>query len=267
MTSTNADFTASLDRLRAEGDTLENIVAKLTEEQWLTPTPAPGWSIAYQIAHLAWTDEAALAALSGDEGFAPYLRQAMANPTGLVDETAATGAQAPTDELLARWRTGREKLAAALEQADPQARYPWFGPPMKARSLTTARIMETWAHGQDVVDALGVTRPQSQALRDVAHLGVITRDFTYRNNGLEPPTTPLRVELSGPHGETWEWGPAQATDCVSGSALDFALLVTQRREPEQVNLSVTGSEAATWVAIAQAFAGPPTKADRAPHSR
>ena len=55
----------------------------------------------------------------------------------------------------------------------------------------------------------------------------------------------------------WTWGPADAADRVSGTALDFCLLVTQRRHRDDLALAVDGEAAQHWMAIAQAFAGPP----------
>jgi hypothetical protein len=44
---------------------------------------------------------------------------------------------------------------------------------------------------------------------------------------------------------------------VTGPALDFCLLVTQRRHRDDLALETTGDDAAHWLTIAQAFAGPP----------
>ena len=123
--------------------------------------------------------------------------------------------------------------------------------------MATARIMETWAHGQDVVDALGIEREPTGRIRHVAHLAVRTRDFAYMINGLTPPTEPFRVELTGPGGELWTWGPEEATQRVTGAALDFALLATQRRHRDDCDVRAEGAEAQRWLEIAQAFAGPP----------
>ena len=128
---------------------------------------------------------------------------------------------------------------------------------MSARSFITARLMETWAHGQDVVDALGAERPPTDRLRHVAHIGVGARPFSYVANGREPNPAPVRVELVAPSGDEWTWGPDDAADRVSGPALDFCLLVTQRRHRDDVDLTVQGAAADEWIGIAQAFAGPP----------
>lgn len=253
-------------RLRRESQTLENLVRDLPDEKWRQPTPAVGWTIAHQIAHLHWTDLAALTSLREPERFDDYRRQA-AESQQHIDEAAEQGAQLEISKLFSRWQATRETLAEALEQADPTARFPWFGPSMKALSMVTARIMETWAHGQDVATTLGATWSATEALKDIGHLGIATREFTYRNNELEPPTTPMYVELTGPQNQAWTWGDPEAENRVTGSAWDFALLVTQRAELSELDLQITGEDAATWASIAQAFAGAPKAEVRARQAR
>jgi uncharacterized protein (TIGR03084 family) len=251
----------TVDRLRAEGEALDVLVAPLAERDWRRFTPAAGWTIAHQIAHLQWTDEVAILALRHPETLAAIVRRAVAEPA-LVDDEAAQRARLDPANLLDRWRRGRAELARALRDAPSDTSVPWFGPPMRPRSMATARLMETWAHGQDVADALGVRREPTGRLRDIAHLGVRTRDFAYRINQLEPPADEFRVELTGPDGEDWAWGPAGAHQRVAGPAEGFCLVVTQRRELGDVDLTVTGEEAARWLTIAQAFAGPPKSVAR-----
>jgi uncharacterized protein (TIGR03084 family) len=240
--------------LRAEGDELDAIVAGLGPEGWSTPTPAPGWTIAHQIAHLAWTDDAALLALTDPDAFADLQRAAATDLTAVVEAGARQGAEGTPAELLDRWRDGRERLRARLGEA--AGRVPWIGTTMSPASMASARIMETWAHGTDVADALGVERAPTARLRHVAHLGVATRDFAYAVHGRPAPPEPFRVELTAPDGTTWAWGPDGHPADVAGPALDFCLLVTRRRN--RADLRLTAAERAEqWLQIAQAFAGPP----------
>ena len=235
---------------------LDALVADLDVGGWARPTPAEGWTVAHQIAHLAWTDEVALLAATRPGDFAIEVELATVDPLGHADRRAEEGVTAPPAQLLARWREGRERLADALRPAPEGTRLPWFGPPMGPRSMATARLMETWAHGQDVADALGVRREPTDRLREVCHLGVRTRDFAYVITDRVPPQTPFRIELTAPAGGVWTWGDASTGDVVTGPAEDFALVVTQRREVEDTDLVATG-EAAHWLTFAQAFAGAP----------
>ena len=242
--------------LAAEGAGLDALVTSVPEGGLRAQTPADGWTIAHQIAHLAWTDRIALLAATDAERFAAAVQAAAADPAGFVDRAAAEGAAEPPAMLLTDWRTGRADLLAALRAVPAGTKLPWFGPPMSAVSMATARLMETWAHGHDVADALGVTRFPTARLRHVAHLGVRTVGFAFAvHNRPAPPE--FRVELTGPDDAVWTWGPDTAEDRVTGPALDFCLLVTQRRHPDDLHLTVTGEHATEWVPIAQAFAGPP----------
>ncbi|MPY96972.1 MAG: TIGR03084 family protein [Actinophytocola sp.] len=253
------ELSAVLADLAAESEELDQVVAGLSDEQWALDTPAAGWTIAHQIAHLAWTDQQASLAASKPDVFMSELERVAAetDPTALVDDAANAGAKRSPAELLAAWRQGRAELRDALATVPEGTKVPWFGPPMSPASMATARIMETWAHGQDVYDALGVTREPTARLRHVAHIGVRTRDFAYAVNGMVAPTEPFRVELTGPEGDTWTWGPEDATQRVTGDGLEFCLLVTQRRHRADTTLTAEGADADTWLSIAQAFAGPP----------
>jgi uncharacterized protein (TIGR03084 family) len=161
------------------------------------------------------------------------------------------------ERLLADWRSTRSELHAALRTVPEGRKLAWFGPPMSAASMATARLMETWAHGLDVADALGARVAPSARLRSIAHLGVRTRDFAFTVHGLTVPADPFRVELCAPDGTVWAWGPEDAGQRVSGSALDFCYLVTQRRPRGELDIAAVGPDAETWLGIAQAFAGPP----------
>jgi uncharacterized protein (TIGR03084 family) len=180
-----------------------------------------------------------------------------------ADRAAAEWAQRPPAALLDIWRGGRGRLAAALKVVPDGTKLPWFGPPMSATSMATARLMETWAHGRDVADALGVALPLTDRIRQVAHIGVRTRDFAYLVRDRAAPAGPFRIELTGPSGAVWTWGPDDAAQRVTGPAVDFCLLVTQRRHRADLALRADGHEADEWLDIAQAFAGPPG-AGRAP---
>ena len=243
--------------LRAESDELDAIVADLPAERWAAATPAAGWTIAHQIAHLLWTDRVALTAVTDEAGFGEVLAEAAKDPTGFVDAGAEELAALPPTELLADWRQTRARLHEELLAVADGRKLPWFGPPMSAPSMATARLMETWAHGLDVADTLGVKRPATARLRSIAHIGVRTRDFAFSINGLAPPAEPFRVELRAPDGSVWEWGPGDAAQRVTGTAEDFCMLATQRRPRADLDVHADGPEAEKWLSIAQAFAGPP----------
>ena len=262
-------MTDLLDGLLTDLDTetadLRAVVADLddsTGRGWRTPTPAPGWSVAHQVAHLAWTDHAAVLAaraVTDRAGWDAMVADALGapEPEAFVDRAADQLADQPPADLLATWDRAHDDLTAALRTHPAGEKMPWFGPPMSAASMATARFMETWAHGLDVRQALGVATEPNDRVRHVAHLAVRTRGFSYANRGEEPPTSELRVELTAPTGETWAWGPEDAEQRVTGPAYDLARLATQRAHRDDTDLVATGADADHWLDIAQCFAGPP----------
>ncbi|MFD4689121.1 TIGR03084 family metal-binding protein [Streptomyces sp. NPDC058463] len=257
MSDASAVTAAVLEDLRQESDELDLLVAGLSAEGWAGPTPADGWTVAHQIAHLNWTDEVALIAVTEPDAFAAEVDRAVADPETFVDQAASERvALLPPDALLVQWREDRALLHTALRDAPAGARFPWYGPPMSVASMATARLMETWAHGQDVADALGVTRKPTARLRHVARIGVRARDYAYFVRGEQPPAEPFRVELEGPDGELAIHGPEDAAQRVTGPLLDFCLLVTQRAHRDDLALHAVGADAERWLDIAQAFAGP-----------
>ncbi len=248
--------------LAHEGDWLDGLLADLPDQEWRSATPAAGWDVATTIAHLAWTDECAILAArsstpEGKREWDELVTQALEDPEGFVDaEALELGRTASPAGLLARWRTSRQELARTLTELPAETRMPWFGPPMSPTSMATARYMETWAHGLDVAHALGLTVERHDRVRHVVHIGVRTRDFAHVNAGEEPPGEEFRVELRAPSGETWTYGPEAAPQRVTGSAWDFAVLVTQRGHRDDLDVHADGAQADHWLDIAQAFAGP-----------
>jgi uncharacterized protein (TIGR03084 family) len=253
----NALLEAVLADLAAEAAELEALVVDLDEASWRLPTPAAGWDVATQVAHLAWTDEAALAAATDKEAWDALVLEALADPDHAVDTAALAGGAVPPGDLLDRWRTGRSALAAALRAYPDGQKMPWYGPPMSPTSMATARFMETWAHGLDVRAALDVAPAVTDRVRHVAHLGVRTRRFSFAARGLEAPAEEPWVSLTAPSGQVWTWGQEDAAETVTGPAYDFCLLVTQRVHRSDTALVAVGPGADAWLDVAQAFAGPP----------
>jgi uncharacterized protein (TIGR03084 family) len=248
-------LTQVLADLEAEGDRLEQLVAGLDDDGWHTPTPAPGWDVATQVAHLAWTDEVALKAATDKAAWDAVVLEAIADPEGYVDAQALALAREP--DLMPRWRRARADLRAALVAMPQGEKMPWFGPPMSPTSMATARLMETWAHSLDVHEALGADVEDTDRIRHVAHLGVRTRNFAFSVHGLEAPAEEFRIDLASPSGDVWSWGPEDAAQTLTGSAGDFCRLVTQRVHRADTDLVASGADVDRWLDVAQAFAGQP----------
>lgn len=258
------DLADLLKDLLDEQASLDEVVARLNDRDWDLPTPSPRWSVTDQVGHLRYFDRAAALAVRDPEAFSAEARRLM--EASLVSETSGDDftlgefRQLAPAERLERWRQGRAELAEAAGTLGERDRVRWYGPSMGAKSFVTARLMEAWAHGTDVCDAVGAHRRPTRRLRHIAQLGCITRAWTFLNRGEPAPSGDVRVQLTAPTGDTWTWGDAGAAgdDAVTGPALDFCLVVTQRRHVDDTALEVTGEHAADWLSKAQAFAGPPT---------
>ena len=239
---------------------LDTVVSNLSDEQWRLPTPSPRWTVADQIGHLTYFDESAAIAITDPEKFTSLLHELLEiQDTNLAEDySLATYREMNAEELLSSWRQGRRNLTLAAQTLSNEERVLWYGPSMGSKSFLTARLMEVWAHGQDILDALNLERTSTDRLRHIAQLGFITRNWAYINRGLAPVEEPIFVTLSSPSGEVWEFGTQNDTNTVAGSALDFCLVVTQRRNIANTELTVIGQTAIEWLSIAQAFAGPPT---------
>ncbi|MEU4397177.1 TIGR03084 family metal-binding protein [Micromonospora orduensis] len=248
--------TSVYDDLIADGDDVEALVTGLSPDQWSTATPAPGWTVKHQIAHLAFVSHLAALSATEPDAFAAHVADAKRDFQAAVNNALTAYMVLPTDALVDRWRQERNTAAKALAAVDPAGTVPWLVTPLPPSVLAAAGMMELFGHGQDIADALGRTRELTDRIGHLAWFGFRTRDFGYQAHGLTPPDEEFRVELTGPSGVVWEFGPADATQRVTGPAEDFALLVSRRRHRADLRLIAEGAEADRWLDVAQAYRGP-----------
>jgi len=250
-----------LSDLESEYAALDVLVAGLPEDRWASSTPFAGWTVQDEISHLAFFDGAAVLAMRDPAAFRKQAASFPADET-VFEVTLNRGRGMAPAALLAWWRLERSSLLEILDGREAKDRIPWFGPPMSVRTLATARLMETWAHGQDIVDAQGLERPAADRLRHIAQLGYMTFGWSFSCRNIDPPDKVIRLELAAPGGDIWVWGPGEADETLRGTAEDFCLVVTQRRHPYDTGLNWDGPATEQWLLCAQAFAGPPARGPR-----
>jgi uncharacterized protein (TIGR03084 family) len=251
------------DDLEAETAALVAVVGDLTEEQWRAPTVAEGWDSHETILHLGAADWFAHLTLTDPAAFAVAHGRLSGGDISLNDLVGAE-VQALSGADLWRWfLDGRAAMIDALRRLGPKDRIAWIGPEIGARSMATGRLMETWTHSHDLADTFGVGYPQTDRLRNIAHLGFVTRAFSYVNQGLAPPAEPVRVELTAPSGDVWAWGPEDATDRVTATAYEFCKVLTRRQPLAESAVEAHGPLAVEWMEIAQPWIEPPRISDRA----
>jgi uncharacterized protein (TIGR03084 family) len=242
--------------LTAEVAALALVVDPLDDASLRLPTPADGWNVADQLGHLAAFDDHGARAITDPDGFRAEVAELQAAGANPVQDAVALGRTMEPSAVRTWWVDASARMRHAASALSAAQRLPWYGPDMGALSFVTARLMETWAHGQDVRDALGLEPLATGRLRHVVDLGVRARPYSYVVRGLEVPAAAVRVEALAPDGTVWAWGPEDAEDRLSGTSLDLALLLTQRRHLIDLSVEVTGPVASEWAGIAQAYAGP-----------
>jgi uncharacterized protein (TIGR03084 family) len=243
--------------LAAESDELIAVLEPLTETVWTIPTKCAPWTIKDQVSHLAWNDEATVFALTQPEQFLDAKPNTMEGIQQMVDQVILDHHERTGDDLLAWFRTARSDMLDAFAGRDPRARMPWYGPEMSLVSKLTARFMETWAHGYDVLEALGVKKKPTDRARHVVFLGLQALPNTFTTRGLHVPTEPIRIDAISPSGELLQFGHPDASNVVRGDLHELALVVTQRLHVDDTTITTVGPVARQWLSIAQAFAGPP----------
>jgi len=242
------------DDLTAEHASLAALLELAGEDGFTIPTPAEGWSIGDQIAHLWFFDVRARWSMVEPERFAADLQQMMSNAG--IDEAIVVGRTMAPAQLRSVSVDEAARFVESARSVAPSSRVPWYGPAMSARSSASARLMETWAHGQDVADALGVERVATSRVQHIARLAVRARPYAYAVHRRELPASGVSVILDAPDGGRWEWIDESSDDVIRGSAVDFCLVSVQRRHADDTDLVADGPLAREWLSIAQAFAGP-----------
>ena len=245
---------------RDEADALFALLDPLDDSDWERETQFKRWTLNDIVAHLHMADYAADLSLKGGDEFAAFGRRMaeLSRTTSRnIDATHAWLGGLKNRELLTRWSTFYREMADRFAAADPKQRVKWFGPDMSVLSSISARLMETWAHGQALYDLFGKIRRDTDRIKNIVIIGINTFSWTFANRRLEPPGVRPNVRLTAPSGAIWEWPQPNSDDLIEGTAVEFCQVVAQTRNIADTSLKVAGGTATAWMAIAQCFAGPP----------
>ena len=245
---------------RAEADELHKLLVTLREPDWERPTQFKSWTVNDIVRHLHESDLIAAASVAGPEPFERMRAEFQAlrdSKNSRLQATRHHMGHLTGQRLLQRWAAQMADLCDQLSALPPDRRLTWYGPDMGVRMFTTARQMETWAHGQAIYDLMGVERQSSDRLRNIAEIGVRTYGWTFANRGIPVPGPAPYVRLAGPSGGVWEWNDPSSGNSIEGDALAFCQVVTQVRNVADTGLTATGDPARQWMDLAQCFAGPP----------
>lgn len=244
---------------REEGQALYRVLDTLSAADWHRPTLFKAWTVNDVIQHIHAGDLNAMLSATDPAGFMALradIEAQRASGLSRVEETRQRLNNIAGPALLKRWMASLEELCDVLGAMDPKERLKWVARDMGVRMFTTARQMETWAHGQAIYDLLGKDREASDRIKNIAVIGVRTFGWTFANRDQPVPPNPPYVRLQAPSGVVWEWNEP-SNESVEGDAVAFCQVVTQTRNVADTNLTVTGATAQRWMEIAQCFAGPP----------
>ena len=236
---------------------LHDLLSDARADRFDKPTLFKSWTINDILRHLHFWNRMAMYQLTDEERLASLLK--------IVLSGTKTMREVETDELdglsgaalLSAWREGVDATADVYTTSDPKQRLKWAGPSMSARSSITARLMETWAHGQAIYDDFGVERHNTDRIENIVVLGVNTFGWTYKVRGEEPPGPAPYVALAAPSGAVWTYGEENDDERIEGPAEAFCQVVTQTRNIADTPLVVKGDIALDWMSKAQCFAGGP----------
>ncbi len=245
---------------RAEADALRELLVTLPDTDWGRATRFKQWTVNDIVQHLHDGDLMAAASVAGPEHFAQFRAERQALIDGGMTRVEAARhrlGDLTGPRLLDRWFAQMAELCEKLSAMPPDTRLKWAGPDMGVRMFTTARQMETWAHGQAIYDLMGRTRTPADRLRNIAEIGVRTYGWSFANRQRSVPGPAPYVRLTAPSGALWEWNDPTPDNVVEGDALPFCQVVAQTRNIADTDLKVTGEPARIWMSLAQCFAGPP----------
>lgn len=242
--------------LTADGDDIDALVSDLPPQEWDRPTPARGWTIRHQIAHLSATFRMAGLAATDPAAFQQLLGRLSDDFNANVDAAMAPFMKLPVTDLCGTWQTERSRAERALVTVPGDQLVPWLVRPLPPAVLACAGMMELFGHGQDVADALGIRRHHTDRIKHLVGFAVRVWDFGYLTRQETPPDVQFRFDITGPSGAEWVFGPSDADQVISGPAVDFCLLVTRRRHRDDLALTAIGPDAKRWLTLAQAYRGP-----------
>lgn len=237
-----------LSDLVAEQQFLDQSLQRIPIKHWDRPTPSPGWTVRDTISHLADFAELAADTLAGGNRIAEWRK---ASDLDELRQRAITrGRGMRPQDVIEWWRGGRAHVVEPLSHMSVDDRVEWIQGSMSAQTFATFRLMETWAHGLDIYEALQMEVEDTPRIRHVCWLGWKTLPYAFKTAGLD--YSPIRIEVIGPGYAKWVYGPEDTEDRIKGAASEWAR-VAVRRAPGDIRLEVTGEVAAQAVEVAQAY--------------
>jgi len=249
-----------LSDLVAEQQSLDQFLQRIHERDWKLPTPARGWSILDTVSHLAYTETFAASAIEHGQAFVDA--EAVTDVDEWTARGVAQGRGKRYQEIIEWWRNGRADVVDALSRIDATDRIPWVLTSVSAKGFATLRLMETWAHGLDIKEAMEGRLPidedeepegDSPRLRHVAWLAQRMLPYAFEQAGERYPASGVRVQLMGPRYARWVFGPEDTENVIKGIASEFCRVAVHRVDARDTGLKAIGDDAETALRVLRAY--------------
>jgi uncharacterized protein (TIGR03083 family) len=191
-------------------DSLDRLLTGLSEQQWQTPTPLPGWSVHNVVAHIIGT-ESALHGISTPEVDIDVSTLAhVRNDVGVANEcwvrhlSAESGA-----DLLQRFRTiTADRRKRLTDMSVDHWKAPTLTPvgPDSYGRFMRVRVFDCWMHEQDIRDGLSKPASDAELAGPAARLTLdemaTSMGFVVGKLGKAPDGSRVAIELTGPLART-----------------------------------------------------------------
>jgi uncharacterized protein (TIGR03084 family) len=238
-----------LSDLVAEQQFLDQSLQRIPIKVWDLVTPNKPWTVRDTIAHLADFEDLGADALQDGDRIKEW--QAATDIEALRQKPIKKGRSMRPQDVIEWWRGGRARVVEPLSHMSAEDRLPWIAGDMSARTFATFRLTETWLHGLDIYQTLGIEVEDTPRIRHVCWLGWRTLPYAFKLAGEH--YEPVRVEVIGPGYSKWVYGPEDTDQLIKGSASDWARVAVRRVDVKKTCLKVSGDHAEKAVQLAQTF--------------
>ena len=232
-----------VDQLSRTWDSIEELCAGLTEEEWKAPTGCEGWSVQDQISHLIDYESRALGRPGPDHqvGPLPHLKNPMgtANEVGVDWRRQFSGAEVL--EEFGQVTAARRAQLAELTEADLATETQTPVGTGTLADMLQLRLMDTWSHEQDIRRAVGRPGHEEGPAVDGAlayFFGLLPYVVGKKAAAPEGATVVfdvggrvLSIAVVGGRAGVVELAPAEPTVRISTDPATFAALVGGRSDP------------------------------------
>jgi uncharacterized protein (TIGR03083 family) len=191
-------------------DSLDELLSGLSEQQWQTPTPLPGWCVHDVVAHMIGTESSLQGIAAPDADIDLSTLDHVRNGVGEANEAWVRHLSSESgDALLQRFRSitmQRRDVLSTMSADDWDAVNPspvgleTFGRFMRVRTF------DCWMHEHDIRDGVGAPSSDTELSGPAARLSLdeiaATMGFVVGKLGKAPEGSRVAIELTGPLART-----------------------------------------------------------------